>query len=65
VKKLNYYIVYHSTIEEKFTASIPNDNKIFVKVGNIESKIKKEFQVKVNLKTFWYYFKIVPFKKFK
>ena len=44
MKKLNYYIVYHSTIEEKFSESIPNDTKVFVKVGNMESKIKKEFQ---------------------
>lgn len=44
MKKLNYYIVYHSTIEESFSASIPNDVKIFTKVGNAESKINKTFQ---------------------
>lgn len=57
MKKLNYYIVYHSTIEEKFTESIPNDIKIFTKVGPQQSKIKKEFQ-KLELNSLPNYFQL-------
>lgn len=41
MNKLNYYIVYHSTVEESFSDSIPNDIKVFTKVGSGKSKIKK------------------------
>jgi hypothetical protein len=57
MKKLNYYIVYHSTIEESFTDSIPNDTRIFTKVGFSESKIRKELQ-KLELNSLPNYFQL-------
>jgi hypothetical protein len=57
MNKLNYYIVYHSTIEESFTASIPNDIKIFTKVGPGGSKIPK-FYKKLELNSLSKYFQL-------
>lgn len=57
MKKLNYYIVYHSTIEESFTASIPNDIKIFTKVGPEKSKIPKIYK-KLELNSLPKYFQL-------
>jgi hypothetical protein len=57
MKKLNYYIVYHSTIEESFSASIPNDIKIFTKVGPEKSKISKVY-TKLELNSLPKYFQL-------
>jgi len=57
MKKLNYYIVYHSTIEESFFESMPNDIKIFTKVGPQKSKINKKFQ-KLELNSLPNYFQL-------
>jgi hypothetical protein len=59
MKKLNYYIVYHSTVEESFTDSMPNDIRIFTKVGSGKSKIKKELQ-KLELSSLPNYFELPP-----